>query len=869
VPSIRDKDGEAGSAAAAMRTVEVRDYPICIGPYRITRPLGEGGMGVVYLAEQMEPVRREVALKVLKMGLDTKQVVARFQSERQALAVMEHPNITKVYDAGATEAGAPYFVMERVDGAPITDYSDAHHLSIRERVRLFLQVCRAVEHAHQKGIIHRDLKPSNVLVTEADGAPLCKVIDFGIAKATERPADAVQVTLAEQLVGTPAYMSPEQTAGTSLDVDTRSDVYSLGVLLYELLAGVLPYGPDAYHGWALKAHRLATDPPPPSARLVTVESETQTSLSALRRTVPTSLRRQLRGELDWVILKALDKDRERRYQTANALALDLERYLADEPVLAGPPSPAYRARKFVRRHRWAVAFASTTLVLLMGVTVAVMVQAQRIARARAVAELRQGQAEELIGFVLGDLRTRLTPIGRLDILDEVGRKATEYFAAVPEAELSDTELFRRSQALRQLGEVRVDQGKLADGMNAFRESLELANGLAVRDPTNGEWQVGLGASHFWTGYILWRQADPDGALEHFLPYLRITEALVARHPDSLAYRLEQAYALSNIGSVKETKGDLRGALAAFNSTLAIKQDLVRRDSTNPERQLDLAQTHNSIGVVQRKLGNLREAATSHRSELAIKQSLVARDPTNRQWARGLAIAHAFLGDLLINLGDVRGALREMQLARAIHGSLAAYDTSNAEQRWRLANSERLVGQTLLERGDVRTALRELHSGRSRMEQLLAGSPDNVEWQQELARTQVALGQALTRDGRLAEARAALRDALGIAEPAVAQKPDDLNLRRLLSETYIGWGAVLARTGDAAGARRAWTHSYEMIDSVARQSGHTDLLARAATALLHLNRVDEATPLLRELLRRGYRRPGLLDLAREKGAVPMQ
>jgi serine/threonine-protein kinase len=868
MPSIREQNDEAGYTAV-LTTVEVGEYPACIGPYRITRPLGEGGMGVVYLAEQMEPVRREVALKVLKMGLDTKQVVARFQSERQALAVMEHPNITKVYDAGATETGAPYFVMERVDGVPITEYSDAHQLSIRERVRLFMQVCRAVEHAHQKGIIHRDLKPSNVLVTEADGAPLCKVIDFGIAKATQRAADAAQLTLAEQLVGTPAYMSPEQTGGTSLDVDTRSDIYSLGVVLYELLAGVLPYQADAYQGLALQAHHLVTDPPPPSARLDTVDSKGRTSVSALRRTLPTTLRRQLRGELDWVIMKALEKDRERRYQTANALALDLERYLANEPVLAGPPSRVYRARKFVQRHRWAVAFASTTLVLLIGVTVAVMVQAQRIARARAVAELRQGQAEDLIGFVLGDLRTRLTPIGRLDILDAVGQKATEYFAAVPEGELSDRELFRRSQALRQLGEVRVDQGKLAAGMSAFRESLELANGLAVRDPSNGEWQVGLGASHFWIGYILWRQADPGGALEHFVPYLRITEALVARHPDSLAYRLEQGYALSNIGSVKESKGDLRGALAAFRSTLAIKQEIAKRDSANLERQLDLAQTHNSIGVVERKLGNLREAAISHRAELAIKQSLVIRDPTNRQWARSLAIAHAFLGDLLINLGDIDGALAETRVARAMHGSLAAQDTSNAEQRWRFANSERLVGQTLLERGDLGAALRELHSGRTRMQQLLATSPDNLEWQQEFARTQLALGEALLLGARPAEAREAVREALEIVEPAVARKPDDLNLLRLLSETYIGRGMVLARTGDAAGAHRDWTHAFVTVDSVARLSGHTDLLARAATALLHLNRVEEAGPLLQELWRRGYRRPSLLDLARERGVIPMR
>jgi eukaryotic-like serine/threonine-protein kinase len=228
--------------------------PDRIGPYRILRVLGEGGMGVVYLAEQTEPVRRQDALKILKLGMDTRQVVARFDSERQALAVMEHAGIAKVFDAGATEAGRPFFVMERVDGVPITEFCDDHALGLRERVRLFVQVCRAVQHAHQKGVIHRDLKPSNVLVTEADGAPLCKIIDFGIARATEQSAEErTRLTQHDQSLGTPAYMSPEQAIGSDLDIDTRTDIYSLGVLLYELLAGVLPFEPEAYRGWAFLA----------------------------------------------------------------------------------------------------------------------------------------------------------------------------------------------------------------------------------------------------------------------------------------------------------------------------------------------------------------------------------------------------------------------------------------------------------------------------------------------------------------------------------------------------------------------------------------------------------------------------------------
>ncbi|MHC5028047.1 MAG: protein kinase domain-containing protein [Planctomycetota bacterium] len=370
----------------------VADVGGTIGRYKLLQQIGEGGFGAVYMAEQQEPVHRRVALKLIKLGMDTKQVIGRFEAERQALALMDHPNIAKVLDAGATESGRPYFVMELVKGIPITEYCDQHNLTVNERLALFQAVCNAVQHAHQKGIIHRDLKPTNILVTSHDGNPVPKVIDFGIAKAMhQKLTERTVFTEFRQFIGTPDYMSPEQADISGLDIDTRSDIYALGVLLYELLTGVTPFEPKKLRSAAYgEMQRIIREemPPKPSTRLTALD--TLDHVAAHRGSEATKLGALIRGELDWIVMRAMEKDRTRRYETANGLALDIERYLNDEPVVAGPPTASYRLRKFVDRNRGPVIVAAAVVLCLVTGLSATLVGLKVVADARRDNEILLG-----------------------------------------------------------------------------------------------------------------------------------------------------------------------------------------------------------------------------------------------------------------------------------------------------------------------------------------------------------------------------------------------------------------------------------------------------------------------------------------------
>ncbi len=539
-------EGRRAAAGVAAQASPAREGPgTWIGPYRLVRPIGEGGFGTVHLAEQEQPVRRTVALKIIKLGMDTRQVIARFEAERQALAMMDHPHIARVFDAGETETGRPYFVMELVRGEPITAYCDTHRLSVRERLGLFVQVCHAVQHAHHKGVIHRDLKPSNILVAIHDGRPVPKVIDFGIAKATSaRLTERTLVTEHRQLIGTPAYMSPEQAEMSGLDIDTRTDIYSLGVLLYELLTGTTPFDTtDLMKAGYGEIQRIIREeePPRPSTRVSTL-GESLSDVAVRRRTEPRALGALLRGDLDWIVIKTLEKDRTRRYETANALAMDVERHLSAEPVSAAPPSAAYRVRKFVRRHRVGVA-AGTAIgaavvleVIAAAWGLASVMGANAQLRAERDAKAREAAKAEAVSGFLKDVLASADPaqsgkdVSTRQMLDEASdRIARGAFAREPLVE----------------ARLQATIGDMYRALGVYDQAEHLLNAaLATQRPRLGEHSADTIRSMNAIAYLYWRQCRYDEAAALNTRVLeRASAALGPEHHETLlALNLEAVLA---------------------------------------------------------------------------------------------------------------------------------------------------------------------------------------------------------------------------------------------------------------------------------------------------------------------------------------
>ena len=468
---------EEGFDADATSALDEGGPGTVIGRYHLLQRIGEGGMGEVWLAEQKEPVRRRVALKLVKAGMSSREVIARFESERQALAVMDHPAIAKVFDAGSTPQGAPYFVMEYVAGVPITAYCDNHRLSTRERLELFMHVCEGVQHAHQKAIIHRDLKPSNILVTEVDGKPAPKIIDFGVAKAlTQKLSAEAMFTRVGAMIGTPEYMSPEQASSAGEDIDTRTDVYSLGVIFYELLAGVPPL--DLRKGTLEEFLRKLRedDAPKPSSRLRTQDPATSTELARKRHTEPRTLAKQMRGELDAIALKALEKDRSRRYGSPSDFAADIGRYLRNEAVLAVPPSVAYRARKFARRYRVALVTACAFVLVLVAAAVISIRQSIRANREAAVAQAVDDFLQnDLLGQASAYKQSKPDPkITVRDVLDRAAQRIQGKFEKQPEVEA----------AIRgTIGQTYEDLGLYPEAQSQLERALDLQRrALGAKNP---------------------------------------------------------------------------------------------------------------------------------------------------------------------------------------------------------------------------------------------------------------------------------------------------------------------------------------------------------------------------------------------------
>jgi serine/threonine protein kinase len=517
-----------GSGAETIDTATTPAGDDDFGRYHILRRLGEGGMGTVYLAEQREPIRRRVALKVVKLGMDTGQVLARFAKERQALAMMDHPNIARIFDAGATSKGRPYFVMEYIDGVPITQYCDGKRMTIGQRLEVFLSVCRAVEHAHQKAVIHRDLKPSNVLVTEQEGRPLAKVIDFGIAKATDQWAvENTMITQFGEMVGTPEYASPEQAAVMTADVDESSDVYSLGVLLYELLVGSVPFDAARMRqaGLAEMLRIIREEEASPLSRKLSAMGAAVTGIAADRQTDPASLRRLVIGDLNWITMKALEKVRERRYTSVAELAADIQRHTEDRPVLASSPGRVYRAGKFLRRHRLAFLgiTAGLALILLSGVTI------WSLLRRSAPPRLRQANLTNKDTIVLADF---LNATGDATFDGTLGRTLaaqlgnSPHLALLPDARVSHT--------LRLMD--RPPDAKLTPAVAA--EVCERTGSTAVVEGSvtspGNEYVLSLRARNCRTGDVLDEEQAPAAKKENVVKTLsQMASRFVTRAGESL------------------------------------------------------------------------------------------------------------------------------------------------------------------------------------------------------------------------------------------------------------------------------------------------------------------------------------------------
>ena len=702
----RAEQGTLGLPLHALIPADLTDH---IGPYRLVRVLGEGGMGTVYEAEQLEPVRRRVALKIVKFGMDTHEVVARFMTERQALAAMDHAFVAKVFDAGQTAAGRPYFVMELVEGVPLLEYADAHRLSLGARVELFILICHAVQHAHLKGVVHRDLKPSNVLVTATAQTPAPKIIDFGIAKAVGHDwhGSAGGFTRTDQPLGTPAYMSPEQAGFGRLDVDTRTDVYSLGVVLYELLAGCLPADPAAtgYPEFLSSLAKGELSTSRPSARVCL--PSTGAEIAAARSTTPAALKRQLEGDLDWIVMKSLEVDRGRRFETALALADDLQRYMSETPVMARPPTLSYQFSKFVRRHRVQVVAAAVAVVALLVGTIAAAVGMVRATRAEATAREEAATSRQVSDFLVG-LMTLPSPDQKPGNPTTV-RELLERGASTIETDLKGQPAVQ-ANLFGTLSIVYEALGQYPEAKRFAEKSLALPRGTG-RD---GDLQAAalllqLGRAHQRLGDMERTRTSYEQALA-----LRL-RVLGENH-------LDVARALNNLGALHGQMERYAEATSAHERALAIQ-----RRVGGPSHR-DVGHSLRGLAIVQDRQGRVEAGLVLFRQAQEIAEASYGPDHT---------VTATGLQDIAVSLRTLN---RHGEALPLLERSLAILKRIHGPDHPTISFTDHSLGLVLVAQGELKAALPILEDGfRIRMATMGPHNPRTADIAESLGTLWVSLG----------------------------------------------------------------------------------------------------------------------------------